>query len=224
MGGNEAGRGSGERLAVDPGDGSKLLFGSRDRGLWRSDDRGASWTHVPGFPRIETALDNPTPGRWNYLTQAVGIVFVVFVPGCERAASQRVIGAVATPAGGLYESRDGGVSWAPSRASRWGVRPIRSALSSKGVLFITYGREPGPNTMFDGAVVALDTASGRFENITPLAPDPPARIPPRPHREVARRGLQRKEMKVCDPKRAPLAEPRPPARTSDRTTFFRINS
>jgi hypothetical protein len=173
MGGNEAGRGSGERLAVDPRGGSKLLFGSRDRGLFRSDDRGATWTHVAGFPLVETALDNATPGRWNYLTQAVGIVFVVFVPS-ERdgAATERVIAAVSTQQASLFESRDGGASWTPIAGQPLGLRPIRSALSSMGVLFITYGREPGPNTMFDGAVYAFDTATGRFENVTPLAPDP----------------------------------------------------
>lgn len=173
MGGNEAGRGSGERLAVDPRGGSRLLFGSRDRGLFRSDDRGATWTHVPGFPLIETALDNPTPGRWNYLTQAVGIVFVVFVPSArDRTGTQHVIAAVSTQQASLFESRDGGESWTPVAGQPLGLRPIRSALSSEGVLFITYGREPGPNTMFDGAVYAFDTATGRFDNVTPIAPDP----------------------------------------------------
>ena len=36
MGGNENGRGNGERLAVDPNDPNILLFGSRKNGLWKS--------------------------------------------------------------------------------------------------------------------------------------------------------------------------------------------
>jgi hypothetical protein len=44
MGGNDNGRGVGERLAVDPNIGSVLFFGSRKAGLWRSADAGATWT------------------------------------------------------------------------------------------------------------------------------------------------------------------------------------
>ena len=174
MGGNEAGRGGGERLAVDPARGERLFFGSRDQGLWQSGDAGASWQRVMGFPQIETALINPTPGHWNYLTQAVGIVCVVFVPRAERSEqpTEHVIAAVSTQATSLFESRDAGVTWTPIAGQPVGFRPIRCALSKKGVLFITYGREPGPNTMFDGAVYALDTSSGHFTDITPIRPDP----------------------------------------------------
>ena len=45
LGGNEQGRGNGERLAVDPNDGRVLFFGSRGKGLWRSQDGGAGWRH-----------------------------------------------------------------------------------------------------------------------------------------------------------------------------------
>lgn len=50
LGGNQLGRANGERLAVDPHDGRVLLLGSRDAGLWRSDDRGAHWARVDAFP------------------------------------------------------------------------------------------------------------------------------------------------------------------------------
>jgi hypothetical protein len=42
MGGNEDGRGNGERLAVDPYDGRIVYFGSRHDGLWKSSDRGVT--------------------------------------------------------------------------------------------------------------------------------------------------------------------------------------
>lgn len=42
MGGNEDGRSAGERLAVDPKQGSVLFFGSRHNGLWRSANSGAA--------------------------------------------------------------------------------------------------------------------------------------------------------------------------------------
>ena len=50
MGGNEDGRGLGERLAIDPNRTSTLLFGSRHDGLWRSGDSGATWRKVEVFP------------------------------------------------------------------------------------------------------------------------------------------------------------------------------
>jgi xyloglucan-specific exo-beta-1,4-glucanase len=50
MGGNEDGRGMGERLAVDPERTSTLFFGSRHDGLWQSDDRAKTWRKVESFP------------------------------------------------------------------------------------------------------------------------------------------------------------------------------
>jgi hypothetical protein len=43
FGGNEDGRGNGERLDVDPLDGRVLYLGTRYAGLWRSRDRGVTW-------------------------------------------------------------------------------------------------------------------------------------------------------------------------------------
>ena len=40
FGGNEDGRGNGERLVVDPHDGRILYLGTRHDGLWRSQDYG----------------------------------------------------------------------------------------------------------------------------------------------------------------------------------------
>src|SRR5580698_8654899 len=59
MGGNEAGRFNGERLAVDPNDGKILFFGSRRDGLWRSDDRSVTWGKVESFPDFPT--NSPPP-------------------------------------------------------------------------------------------------------------------------------------------------------------------
>jgi hypothetical protein len=46
FGGNENGRGNGERMAVDPHDGSILYLGTRQAGLWRSTDRAVTWSKV----------------------------------------------------------------------------------------------------------------------------------------------------------------------------------
>ena len=43
-------------------------------------------------------------------------------------------------------------------------------LASNGVLYVSYGDEPGPNRMEDGAVWKLDTESGAWTDITPEKP------------------------------------------------------
>ena len=50
FGGNEAGRGNGERMAVDPNDGRILFLGTRKSGLWKSADGAVTWTKVESFP------------------------------------------------------------------------------------------------------------------------------------------------------------------------------
>src|SRR3954469_24091507 len=70
MGGNEDGRGVGERLAVDPNDNHILYFGSRHDGLMRSADSGETWQQVESFP---------LKGQGN-----AGLSFVVFEPHSGR--------------------------------------------------------------------------------------------------------------------------------------------
>ena len=66
FGGNEDGRGNGERLVVDPKDGRILYLGTRHDGLWRSRDRGVTWTRVASFPDVTEAASPasaPIPGE-----------------------------------------------------------------------------------------------------------------------------------------------------------------
>ena len=65
--GNGMGRQNGERLAVDPNNGSILFCGSRQSGLFKSTDSGASWRRVD-------SLDVTTTPNGN------GINVVVFDP------------------------------------------------------------------------------------------------------------------------------------------------
>ncbi len=43
FGGNENGRGNGERMTVDPNNSQCLLLGTRHDGLWKSDDAAGTW-------------------------------------------------------------------------------------------------------------------------------------------------------------------------------------
>ncbi|MBC7989301.1 MAG: cellulase [Luteimonas sp.] len=167
LGANELGRGNGERLAVDPNDGRVLFFGSRDAGLWRSGDHGASWSKVASFPAIATSDAARASNAWR--RQPVGIVFVVFDPrsGSTGAPTPTLYAGVSTRATSLYRSDDGGASWAPVAGQPAGLRPNHMVRASNGAYFLSYGDEPGPDSMRNGAVWKFEPAVGRWTDITP---------------------------------------------------------
>ena len=172
LGGNEMGRGNGERLAVDPNDGRVLLLGSRTHGLWRSEDRGVRWQRVDGFPAIATSPSASASN--NRRTQAIGIVFVVFDPqsaASERVEagtpSQRIYAGVSTREISLYVSEDAGTTWSPVAGQPTGLRPNHMVRASDGSYYLSYGDEPGPDRMQDGAVWKYEPAPARWTEITP---------------------------------------------------------
>lgn len=168
MGGNDMGRGNGERLAVDPNDGRVVLFGSRTSGLWRSDDGGASWSQQKSFPAAATSEGAGVQTSWAGL-QAVGIVFVVFDPdsGSEGSPTPKLYAGVATRETSLYQSGDGGKTWVAVAGQPKGLRPNHMARASDGRLYISYGDEPGPNTMNNGAVWKFLPSTGAWTDISP---------------------------------------------------------
>ena len=182
MGGNESGRFNGERLAVDPHDGEILFFGSRHDGLWQSLDRGVTWNEVNGFPKIDTTETSPPMTRTNWVRrfrfnfnpQQIGIVAVQFDPrsGSPGKPTPRIYAAVSTVKTNLFQSDDGGSSWQPVPGQPVGLRPNHLVLAPDGVLYLSYGREPGPNSMSDGAIWKFNPAQGVWTDITPLkSPD-----------------------------------------------------
>jgi photosystem II stability/assembly factor-like uncharacterized protein len=157
MGGNEDGRGLGERLAIDPNDTHILFFGSRHNGLMRSGDSARTWRQVESFP-----LKGGGQG---------GLSFVAFDPksGSTGSASRTVfVGSADHGEQHLFVTHDGGESWSPV-AGGPGARmlPIQGKLDAKGILYVTYANNIGPNGVTDGAVFALNTASGKWVDITP---------------------------------------------------------
>ena len=164
MGGNENGRGNGERMAVDPNEGRILYLGSRHAGLWSSEDSGASWSRVEPFPDV---TETPATGS--------GIVFVVFDPrsGAPGSASSTIyVGASLMGRDNLFRSTDGGASWKPVPGQPTRYRPNHGVLGSNGVLYVSYGTDPGPRRMTDGGIWKLDTGGDVWTDITPDRPDP----------------------------------------------------
>ncbi|HUJ71804.1 MAG TPA: cellulase, partial [Verrucomicrobiae bacterium] len=180
MGGNEMGRNNGERLAVDPNSSDILFFGSRRDGLWKSVDRAVTWEKVPGFPEISTTLPPPPgltnftnrPRRFRFQPQAVGIVSVVFDPasGKPGPATPVIYAAVSAPDSNLLYSADAGATWQLVTNRPVGLRPTRLVRSPDGLLYLSYGKEPGPNVMTDGAVWKFDPKKSTWTDITPVKP------------------------------------------------------
>ena len=175
FGGNENGRGNGERMAVDPNDGKVLFLGTRHAGLWTSTDRGVTWNKVDSFPDITEKQQASSAG--NRPSRGSGIVFVVFDPksGSKGRASSTIYAGVSLMGReNLYRSTDGGKTWRAVPGQPTQYRPNHAALASNGTLYISYGTDPGPMRMSDGGVWKLNTKTGEWTDITPDKPNPEA--------------------------------------------------
>jgi hypothetical protein len=172
MGGNENGRFSGDRLAVDPNLGGKLYYGTDMNGLWSSADHGAHWSSVSSFP-----ITGSTTGA--------GIVFVQFVKssGTSGSATPVVYVGVSEKDGTnglhtLYRSIDGGATWdaVPNvPAAMASLYVNHGYFSPDGSLYMTFGNNIGPNGMTTGAVWKYTPTSnpggaGVWADITPPNP------------------------------------------------------
>lgn len=160
--GNGMGRQSGERLAVDPADGTILFAGTRRDGLFRSADRAQSWQHI-------SALDVTSTPNGN------GIAFVVFDPqSAGPGGSQRLyVGVSRSDMANLFVSADAGQSWAPVADQPQGGMPQRATFGAGGALYVTYANGAGPfgstaEPMDQGALWKLDTSTGQWTDISPL--------------------------------------------------------
>jgi photosystem II stability/assembly factor-like uncharacterized protein len=173
MGGNEDGRGVGERLAIDPNDNTILFFGSRYQGLWRSGDSGQTWQEAAAFPVKGQGL--PRDGG----PTNTGLSFVVFDPRSgtrgtrtglrpPQATPTIFVGSTDPGARHLFRTDDAGKTWtavAGGPASE--MLPAQGQIDDQGVLYVTYGKGTGPNGVSNGAVMTFDTKSGQWTDITP---------------------------------------------------------
>ncbi|RSS98646.1 carbohydrate-binding protein [Streptomyces sp. WAC07149] len=151
LGGNEDGRGAGERLAVDPADNGTLLLGTRKNGLWRSGDQGATWSQVSSFPVKDGA------------GSGAGISFVAYGP----AGSRTVYVGVADRSTSLYRSTDGGRTWQAVPGQPTGQMPQHGVLAGDGSLYLTYTNALGPNGVTGGSVWKHTPTTGAWKDISP---------------------------------------------------------
>ena len=162
MGGNENGRGVGERLAIDPNDNNILYFGSRHDGLWVSKDTALTWNKVENFPVTGT---NSSGGR------RAGLSFVVFdastgTPG--KVTGTIYVGATDRGEAQLYQSTNAGGAWEPVPGQPTNFFPIHAAFDTRGMLYLVYDSGVGPGGVRDGAVWKFNPKDGAWTNITPV--------------------------------------------------------
>jgi xyloglucan-specific exo-beta-1,4-glucanase len=164
--GNGMGRQSGERLAVDPGDGAVLFTGTRRDGLFRSADRGETWSKVESLAVTDTPNGN-------------GIAFVLFDPAAGQlggATRHLFVGVSRAGEPSLFESEDAGATFTAVAGQPTALVPQRAVLGANGVLHVTYANGAGPfgtdaDPMDRGEVWKLDLASATWTDITPLRAD-----------------------------------------------------
>jgi xyloglucan-specific exo-beta-1,4-glucanase len=169
MGGNEDGRGCGERLNIDPNDTRILYFGSRYDGLWKSTDSAVSWQKVDSFPMKKT---NGVPGNWR--RAGFGISFIIFDPrsGSAGSGSKTLYAGIGEKGWApLYRSTDAGVTWQTIPGEPEGLVAHQAGLDSDGYLYVTLSNSAGPNGSTDGAVWKFDTATEKWSAISPVKPD-----------------------------------------------------
>ncbi|WP_333820822.1 InlB B-repeat-containing protein [Ohtaekwangia sp.] len=158
--GNGQGRGTGEKLAVDPNNGNILFCGTRKNGLWKSTDAGVTWTLA-----------------WNGVTTTSnnnGISFVIFDPNSASGGiSQNIyIGISRLWSTNVYRSTDGGKTFSELSATLpTNFMPNRAVISGN-ILYLAYGNGSGPDgitnePMNDGKVLKFNTSTSTVTDITP---------------------------------------------------------
>ncbi|PTY07381.1 hypothetical protein DB347_08765 [Opitutaceae bacterium EW11] len=153
LGGNSDGRGTGERLQVDPRKGSILYLGTSQDGLWRSTDSGQTWAKVTSFPQS-------------------AVNFVAFDPrsgDAANGASTLFVATSTTTVSSLYRSTDGGATWAAVAGQPSGLMAYQYAYEQGGTLYLTFTDGLGPNGVNSGAVWKYAIDAGTWTNITPPA-------------------------------------------------------
>jgi photosystem II stability/assembly factor-like uncharacterized protein len=183
LGGNTPGRGSGERLRVDPNSNNILYLGSQKDGLWKSTDFGKTWKKVENFPHknllfVEYLKESgkkgePTP--------------VIYVGVCDQMYKNKF-----EP--GIYRSTDAGKTWEalPGQPTRLEPKPVPPEQTpanvpmpcvpnrvsiSKDYMYIAYGNSHTPNgdyetshpgnNVHNGAVYKYNIKTEEWTNITP---------------------------------------------------------
>jgi xyloglucan-specific exo-beta-1,4-glucanase len=159
MAGNGEGRGTGERMAVDPLNGANILVGSNNLGIWRSTDYGVTWARLANFPSTLTNLN-----------------FLLFAPASAPGPgpNRRVYAAANTLTGqSFWFSDDNGNNWSevpnhPGKTVGQEMMPLQGSFDAAGVFYSTWGNATGPsNYATDYGVWKMSADGSTWTSILP---------------------------------------------------------
>lgn len=159
MAGNGEGRGTGERMAVDPLNGANILVGSNNLGIWRSTDYGVTWARLANFPSTLTNLS-----------------FLLYAPASAPGPgpNRRVYAAANTLTGqSFWFSDDNGDTWAevpnhPGKTIGHEMMPLQGSFDAAGVFYSTWGDATGPsNYATDYGVWKMSADGSTWTSILP---------------------------------------------------------
>ena len=175
-GSNDNGRFAGERLSVDPANGWHIYFGTRENGLYESNDQAVTFHQVASFPVTGATGTSTDPG--------VGIIFEDFLStsGMANGNTKTIYYGVSDPKTGLYVSNDGGQTFGAVPGQPTGYYPNASAFDpGNRYLYVSYGLQSGcssgctsvgPGNVNAGQIwrytlPTSQTPNGVWTNITP---------------------------------------------------------
>lgn len=159
MGGNQSGRGVGERLMVNPKDNKQVFCGSRTDGLYVSNDYGKTWEPCAAFP---------VKGDYFQEKNQIGVMWVEFDP----VSNDMFVGVAMKNGECIYRSSDAGQSFEALPANLPGYYPLQAEISSNGYLYLGYSDSCGPNAaVTGGSVCRYSLKDNKFEDITPQCDD-----------------------------------------------------
>lgn len=180
LGGNDPGRGTCERLVVDPNKSSVLFLGSKKDGLYKSTDSGVNWTKVSSFASsyITFVEFDKSTGTSGNATQTiyVGVADYIYNNGNV----------------GVYVSKDGGATWAkmtnhptalPLKSKDFDANqnatatvPSRLVISGN-YIYVTFNNSVTPNgdyqlssphsNIINGALYKFNKTNNTWTNISP---------------------------------------------------------
>ncbi|CAN5540751.1 hypothetical protein BH09PLA1_BH09PLA1_28320 [soil metagenome] len=169
MNGNGSARNAGERMNVDPNLTSRLIYGTRNKGIWKSDDSAATWKRIESFAPIG---DTTEPAK------DTGVVWTLFdqSSGKPGTATPVVYAGVCTEQPDkVFRSLDGGATWSPIPDQPGGkLLPTRAAISPDGGrMYLTYvvgDRYLGPWGVVGGDVYRIDQPASSSPKWTTVSP------------------------------------------------------
>lgn len=166
-GGNLDGRGSGERLAVDPNKGNIIFIAgsgwdlSKD-GVFTSRFRGSLWKSVDGGTTFDSVATGPTGNG----------LFVLFDPSSGTSGNPTNIiyagyDSSNSGAAALWRSIDGGANWSIVPGQPSGLIPTSGCIFNNTAYF-SFNNGVGPNNVTAGKLMRLNTSDDSWTDVSPV--------------------------------------------------------